>query len=505
MGMATTAAAAVANAGAPTHLPVGTEICVHGLAARPEYNGQEGIVLSWDDAKGRVGIKLKKSGSSISLKPANVQALASSGSAISLESTFKAAQATHLGHGVQQDPARAAELLRAAAEHGHARAKTMLAKLFWEGDGVPQDRSRAMEWWQAAAAQGETFAQIALQTLAQPDFHPQPAAEPVSAAHAAAVQHASESIRSGSNPWEAIARAAEAAPPPREPTALEGAQAELHSAIERQKKADAINDARLEAERVSRPPPDTMVVPTEHAPWQDAFMAACRTGNDEWANRLLRGDAEHGTLHRAAPLDPALTEREFKRLPSAIRQTAFHVKRGMPLHFAAAAGRSRVVEVMLSDAAIDDVNAVHGSDGGTEEEEGETALSLAAFNGDDAVVRALLSHPGIDVSAGKPFAPLQAALIESHHATAELLLAHPRIDANIRHPHDNGTALHHVVRSFASGHCDSSLIASLLRAKADPLSPATFGTPRGLAQFWVGRASALHLRLTTLLCILSCT
>ena len=404
-----TRAAAVANAGAPEHLPVGTEICVHGLAARPEYNGQEGVVLSWDDAKGRVGIKLKKSGSNISLKPANVQVLASSGSIMNPELTFKAARDTYKGHGVQKDPARAAELLRAAAEHGHAQAKTMLAKLYWEGDGVPQDRSRAMEWWQAAAAQGETLAQIALQTLGQP------AAEPVSAAQAATVQHASASVRSGSNLWEAIARAVEAVSPTLEPTALEDTQAELedahaelppalaelHSTIERQKKADAINDARLGAERASRPPPDTMAVPTEHAPWQDAFMAACRTGNDEWASRLLQGDAKHGTLHRAAPLDPALTEREYKRLPSAIRQTASHVKRGMPLHFAAAAGRSRVVEVMLSDAAID-VNAVHGSGGGTEEEEGETALSLAAFNGDDAVVRALLSHPGIDVSARSP-------------------------------------------------------------------------------------------------------
>ena len=498
--MATTAAA-VANAGAPEHLPVGTEICVHGLAARPEYNGQEGVVLSWDDAKGRVGIKLKKSGSNISLKPANVQVLASSGSVTDPELTFKAARDTYKGYGVQKDPARAAQLLRESAVQGHAQAKTMLAKQYWEGDGVPQDRLAAMKWWQAAAAQGEMLAQIALQTLGQPA-----ADEPVSAVQAAAVQHASESVRSGSNLWEAISRAVAAVSPTLEPIApegtqaeledaqaelppalaeLEGAQAELHSAIERQKKADAINDARLEAERASRPPPDTMAVPTEHAPWQDAFMAACRTGNDEWASRLLQGDAKHGTLHRAAPLDPALTEREFKRLPSAIRQTASHVKRGMPLHFAAAAGRSRVVEVMLSDAAID-VNAVHGSGGGTEEEEGETALSLAAFNGDDAVVRALLSHPGIDVSAGKPWAPLQAALIESHHGTAELLLAHPRIDANRPFRNGNGTALHHCLRSLASGYCDPGIINSLLRAKADPLSWADFGTPRGLAQEWLG-------------------
>ena len=140
---------------------------------------------------------------------------------------------------------------------------------------------------------------------------------------------------------------------------------------------------------------------------------------------------------------------------------------------------------MLSDAAID-VNAVHGSGGGTEEEEGETALSLAAFNGDDAVVRALLSHPGIDVSAGKPWAPLQAALIESHHSTAELLLAHPRIDANRPFRNGNGTALHHCLRSLASGYCDPGIINSLLRAKADPLSWADFGTPRGLAQEWLG-------------------
>ena len=130
-----TRAAAVANAGAPEHLPVGTEICVHGLAARPEYNGQEGVVLSWDDAKGRVGIKLKRSGSNISLKPANVQVLASSGSVTDPELTFKAARDAYKGHGVQKDPARAAQLLRAAAEHGHAEAMTMLAKLYWEAPG----------------------------------------------------------------------------------------------------------------------------------------------------------------------------------------------------------------------------------------------------------------------------------------------------------------------------------------------------------------------------------
>ena len=69
--------AAVATTGAPEHLPAGTRIRVHGLAAKPEYNGQKGFVLSWDDAKGRVGIKLT-SGSKISLKPANVEVVKSS-------------------------------------------------------------------------------------------------------------------------------------------------------------------------------------------------------------------------------------------------------------------------------------------------------------------------------------------------------------------------------------------------------------------------------------------
>ena len=73
----------------PEDLPSGTRIRVHGLAARPEFNGQSGTAISWDGEKGRVGIKLD-SGDKLSLKPANLERLESDAAAPPATSNRKA-------------------------------------------------------------------------------------------------------------------------------------------------------------------------------------------------------------------------------------------------------------------------------------------------------------------------------------------------------------------------------------------------------------------------------
>jgi len=59
----------------PENIPPGTTVRISGLGGRPEFNGQTGIAVSWDSAKGRIGIKLDKSGEKLSLKLANLEVL----------------------------------------------------------------------------------------------------------------------------------------------------------------------------------------------------------------------------------------------------------------------------------------------------------------------------------------------------------------------------------------------------------------------------------------------
>ncbi|MFV8630662.1 tetratricopeptide repeat protein [Ralstonia pseudosolanacearum] len=48
------------------------------------------------------------------------------------------------------EQARAAELWRVAAEHGHSVAQMMLAQLYVDGKGVPKDRVEAYKWLKLA-------------------------------------------------------------------------------------------------------------------------------------------------------------------------------------------------------------------------------------------------------------------------------------------------------------------------------------------------------------------
>ena len=59
----------------PPHAAVGCRVKVDGLAAKPQYNGLLGTVISWDGDKGRAGVKMDngEGGAGLMLKPANLQ------------------------------------------------------------------------------------------------------------------------------------------------------------------------------------------------------------------------------------------------------------------------------------------------------------------------------------------------------------------------------------------------------------------------------------------------
>ena len=69
------------------------------------------------------------------------------------------------GEGVGLDHARAAELMRGAAEQGVPQAQTVLAFLYGHGYGVAQDDAEARRWYRAAAEGGDPEAQFMTATL----------------------------------------------------------------------------------------------------------------------------------------------------------------------------------------------------------------------------------------------------------------------------------------------------------------------------------------------------
>lgn len=66
------------------------------------------------------------------------------------------------GKGVRQNPVKAAELYRIAAEHGVAYAQLELASLYRIGKGVQQDYLEAARWFRRAAEQGNPTGENAL-------------------------------------------------------------------------------------------------------------------------------------------------------------------------------------------------------------------------------------------------------------------------------------------------------------------------------------------------------
>lgn len=59
------------------------------------------------------------------------------------------------GRRVPQNPAKARQWMRRAAEAGNAPAQTLLGKMYHEGYGVPRDLEQSHDWLARAAAQGE--------------------------------------------------------------------------------------------------------------------------------------------------------------------------------------------------------------------------------------------------------------------------------------------------------------------------------------------------------------
>jgi len=72
---------------------------------------------------------------------------------------FELGQRYAAGNGVPQDPARAVEWYRKAAEAGHTAAQVQLAGCNATGRGVPKDLKQAMFWQQKAIEGGYTVNQ----------------------------------------------------------------------------------------------------------------------------------------------------------------------------------------------------------------------------------------------------------------------------------------------------------------------------------------------------------
>jgi hypothetical protein len=53
-------------------LAIGATVEIHGLQAVPEHNGVHGNIETWDQDKGRWGVRLKSTGKLLGLKPANL-------------------------------------------------------------------------------------------------------------------------------------------------------------------------------------------------------------------------------------------------------------------------------------------------------------------------------------------------------------------------------------------------------------------------------------------------
>ncbi len=66
------------------------------------------------------------------------------------------------GASLEQDPRKAVEWYRKAAEQGHADAQFSLGLSYTDGTGVQKDPYKAVEWYRKAAEQGQADAQFML-------------------------------------------------------------------------------------------------------------------------------------------------------------------------------------------------------------------------------------------------------------------------------------------------------------------------------------------------------
>ena len=75
---------------------------------------------------------------------------------------YRLGQLYERGHGVEADPAVAAEWYGQAAAQGHAKAQYSLANLYARGEGVVRDPNAALAWFNRSALAGEPRAQYHL-------------------------------------------------------------------------------------------------------------------------------------------------------------------------------------------------------------------------------------------------------------------------------------------------------------------------------------------------------
>jgi len=73
---------------------------------------------------------------------------------------FQLGRAYHLGHGVPQDFAKAADLYRKAAAQGNEKAMYNLGYIYLNGQGINQDVATAKQWFQKSAEKGLAAAQL---------------------------------------------------------------------------------------------------------------------------------------------------------------------------------------------------------------------------------------------------------------------------------------------------------------------------------------------------------
>ena len=53
-------------------IPIGTDVHLRGLQAKPELNGQRGVVTGFDASTGRCSVQLKDGRGPFSIKPGNL-------------------------------------------------------------------------------------------------------------------------------------------------------------------------------------------------------------------------------------------------------------------------------------------------------------------------------------------------------------------------------------------------------------------------------------------------
>src|SRR5579863_5992526 len=89
----------------------------------------------------------------------NLEAAKSAAEKGDAEAQYDLARRYEKGHGMEQDPAKAAEYMRKAADLGYAYAQTDLGSYYAKGLGVKKDLQEAVRWYDRAANHGDALGQ----------------------------------------------------------------------------------------------------------------------------------------------------------------------------------------------------------------------------------------------------------------------------------------------------------------------------------------------------------